>query len=62
MGDLVPAMSKVVRSPVELSGAAPFNVLFGDAENVSIEVDGAEFVIPASARRGRTARLTISGS
>jgi len=47
---------------VNLSGEAPFNVLFGDAANVSLEVNGAAFTIPAADRRGRTARLTITGS
>lgn len=47
---------------VNLSGEAPFNVLFGDAENVSIEVNGDSYEIPAADRRGRTARLTITGS
>ena len=46
---------------VDLSGEAPFNVLFGDAENVSLAVDGQSFEIPAADRRGRTARLTITG-
>jgi len=44
---------------VELSGARPFNVLFGNADNVTLLVDGNEFAIPASSRRGLTARLTI---
>jgi cytoskeleton protein RodZ len=47
---------------VNLSGEAPFNVLFGDAANVSIEINGTPFEVPAADRRGRTARLTISGS
>jgi len=47
---------------VNLTGEAPFNVLFGDAANVSLTVNGASFNIPAAARRGRTARLTITGS
>ena len=47
---------------INLSGEAPFNVLFGDAANVSIEVNGGAFEIPAADRRGRTARLTITGS
>lgn len=47
---------------VNLSGEAPFNVLFGDAANVSIEVNGGAFEIPDADRRGRTARLTITGS
>lgn len=46
---------------VELSGEAPFNVLFGDAANVSIRVNGTERLISAAERRGNTARLTISG-
>lgn len=47
---------------VELSGEAPFNVLFGDAENVRISVNGSDRAIAAAERRGRTARLTIAGS
>lgn len=46
---------------VNLAGEAPFNVLFGDAANVSITVNGRSFDIPAADRRGRTARLTITG-
>ncbi len=46
---------------VNLSGDAPFNVLFGDADNVSLEVNGEPYVIPAANRRGQTARLTIAG-
>lgn len=45
----------------EVRGEAPFNVLFGDANNVSLAVNGSAFNIPASDRRGRTARLTITG-
>jgi cytoskeleton protein RodZ len=47
---------------VNLTGEAPFNVLFGDAANVSLVVNGSSFEIPAGNRRGRTARLTITGS
>ena len=47
---------------VELSGEAPFNVLFGNAANVSILVNGVERAISAAERRGNTARLTVSGS
>ena len=47
---------------VNLSGEAPFNVLFGDAENVSLELNGAPFDIPPANRRGKTARLTLAGS
>ena len=45
---------------VELSGAAPFNVLFGNADNVSIQVNGSDHAISAAERRGRTARLTLT--
>ena len=47
---------------VELSGEAPFNVLFGNADYVSVRVNGAERAISAAERRGNTARLTIAGS
>jgi cytoskeleton protein RodZ len=47
---------------VELSGAAPFNVLFGNVNNVSIRVNGSDRPISADERRGRLARLTIAGS
>jgi cytoskeleton protein RodZ len=47
---------------VNLTGEAPFNVLFGDAANVSLVVNGASFDIPARDRRGQTARLTLTGS
>jgi len=45
---------------VSLSGEPPFRVILGDAENVSISVNGQEYPIPESARRGRLARLTIN--
>lgn len=47
---------------VNLSGQAPFTVLFGDAENASIEVNGTPYTISPADRRGQTARLTITGS
>lgn len=47
---------------INLSGEAPFSVLFGDAENVTLVVNGQAFQIPAASRRGKTARLTITGS
>ena len=47
---------------VNVSGAAPLTVLFGDADNVDVRVNGEDFTIPAANRRGRTARLTISGA
>ena len=47
---------------VNVSGSAPLTVLFGDADNVDVRVNGEDFTIPAANRRGRTARLTISGA
>jgi len=47
---------------VELSGTPPFNVLFGNADNVSLQVNGSDYAIGAAERRGRKARLTISGT
>lgn len=47
---------------VNLTGEAPLNVLFGDAANVSLVVNGASFDILARDRRGQTARLTLTGS
>ncbi len=47
---------------VELSGEAPFNVLFGNAENVSLQVNGSDYDLSTAARRGRTVRLTIAGT
>jgi len=46
---------------VDLRGEAPFNVLFGDAANVSLVVNGASYAIRESDRRGQTARLTLTG-
>lgn len=43
---------------VNLSGEAPFNVLFGDAANVSLKLNDAVFELPRADRRG-TVRLTI---
>ncbi len=45
---------------VQVSGEAPLNVLFGDADNVSIAVDGTDRPIVATERRGRTARFSIA--
>ena len=47
---------------VNVSGPGPLSVLFGDVDNVDVRVNGEDFTIPAANRRGRTARLTISGS
>ena len=44
---------------VNLVGEAPFSVVFGDADNVSVAVDGEPYAIPAANRSGRMARLTI---
>ena len=44
---------------VTLNGEAPFAVLFGNADNVELSVDGVAYPIPAASRRGQTARLTI---
>lgn len=46
---------------VNLSGEAPFNVLFGNAANVSLRVNGQAFELPVVDQRG-TARLTITGT
>jgi len=45
---------------VTVSGEPPLNVLLGDSENVAVFVDDAAYPIPASARRGETARLTLT--
>jgi cytoskeleton protein RodZ len=47
---------------VELSGAEPFNALFGNPGNVSLQVNGEEFALPPTDRPDRPMRLTISGS
>ncbi len=44
---------------VELSGQAPFDVLFGNTENVRVRVDGAAYTVTPSNPGSRTARLTI---
>lgn len=45
---------------VTVSGEPPLNVLLGDSENVTLFVGGTVYPIPASARRGETARLTLT--
>lgn len=47
---------------INVSGEPPLDILFGDADNVSLEVNGAPYTIPAANRRGQTARLTLAGS
>lgn len=44
---------------VELSGAAPISVLFGNVENVSLRVNGADYPVVPANPGSRTARLTI---
>lgn len=44
---------------VELTGPAPFTVLLGNADGVTLQLNGSPYSIPASARSNRTARLTI---
>ena len=44
---------------VNVVGQPPFSVVFGDADNVSLAVDGEPYAIPAANRSGRMARLTI---
>lgn len=46
---------------VTLNGAKPLGVLLGSSSNVSIQVNGIDYDIPAANRRGNTARLTIYG-
>jgi len=44
---------------VELSGQAPFDVLLGNIENVSVRVDGSAYTVRPTNPGSRTARLTI---
>jgi len=44
---------------VNVSGRSPLSVLFGDADNVSLRVNGSDFAIADADRRGRTARLML---
>lgn len=46
---------------VSVTGEAPLHVLLGDRENAALTVDGESYPIPPSARRGDTARLTVTG-
>lgn len=47
---------------VELSGAEPFSVLFGNPGNVSLRVNGDERAMPPIVRPDRPMRLTLSGT
>ena len=44
---------------VDLTGTAPFSVLFGNAENVTMAVNGVDYPITPSTPGSRTARFTI---
>ncbi|MFQ6005259.1 MAG: helix-turn-helix domain-containing protein [Woeseia sp.] len=46
---------------VTLTGMEPLAVLFGNSSHVSVLVNGFDYGIPATSRRGNTARLTIYG-
>jgi cytoskeleton protein RodZ len=45
---------------VDLAGESPFSVLFGNAPNVRVQVDGKDYSIPAAAITNHTAKLTIT--
>lgn len=45
---------------VELTGARPFNVLFGNPGNVNVLVNGSDYALPAPSAPDRPLRLTIS--
>jgi cytoskeleton protein RodZ len=47
---------------VSVTGKAPLHVLLGQSANASLTVDGQAYAVPARARRGDTARLTIAGA
>ncbi len=44
---------------VDLAGVAPFAVLFGNVDNVSVSVDGNDYPLSSSNPGSRMARLTI---
>jgi cytoskeleton protein RodZ len=44
---------------ITLSGDSPLRVILGDSANVGVTVEGNAYSIPASARTGRLARLTL---
>ena len=43
----------------EVTGEAPLSVLFGNADNVSVRVNGTDYAISPADKRGETAKLTI---
>lgn len=46
---------------VAVTGQPPLEVLLGNSANASLAVNGSSYPVPVSARRGDTARLTITG-
>ena len=44
---------------VDVSGQAPVSVLFGDADSVSLRVNGSAYAVADADRRGRTARFVL---
>jgi cytoskeleton protein RodZ len=44
---------------IDLTGAAPFAVLFGNVDNVRVQVNGNDFPVSSSSPGSRMARLTI---
>lgn len=46
---------------VNVSGRSPLSVLLGDADKVSLRVNGSDFAIADTDRRGRTAKLMLHG-
>lgn len=46
---------------VSVSGVPPIRVLLGDNDNVSLQVNGRDYVVASSELRGNTARLSIGG-
>jgi cytoskeleton protein RodZ len=46
---------------VTVSGVPPIRVLLGDNDNVSLQVNGADYDVAPSELRGNTARLSIGG-
>lgn len=45
---------------VTVEGEPPLQVLLGNSANASLQVDGSNYPVPSTARRGDTARLTIT--
>jgi len=45
---------------VDLTGVAPFAVLFGDVDNVRVQVNGIDYPVSSSSPGSRTTRLTIT--